>query len=255
MQKALRLHGSGGRTSRCSAGPSTWCSSAAAPTRACPTCRRRRRCCKGRKVAPGVRTLVVPGSQRVKKAGRGRGPGPGLHATPGAEWREAGCSMCIAMNGDQLSPGQYAVSTCNRNFEGRQGAGGPHVPGQPADRGGLGHHRRGHRRPRELVKRLTSHGKDRQPSARKTVAAADRKRRHRSDHPRPLPEGHLEGGHRQAPVRRLALRRRRHPEAGLHPQPARGSRGDGAGGRRQLRLRLARASTPPGRCTTTASGR
>jgi 3-isopropylmalate/(R)-2-methylmalate dehydratase large subunit len=42
----------------------------------------------------------------------------------GAEWREAGCSMCIAMNGDQLSPGQYAVSTSNRNFEGRQGKGG-----------------------------------------------------------------------------------------------------------------------------------
>jgi 3-isopropylmalate/(R)-2-methylmalate dehydratase large subunit len=42
----------------------------------------------------------------------------------GAEWREAGCSMCLAMNGDQLEPGQYAVSTSNRNFEGRQGAGG-----------------------------------------------------------------------------------------------------------------------------------
>ena len=42
----------------------------------------------------------------------------------GAEWRESGCSMCIAMNGDQLSPGQYAVSTSNRNFEGRQGRGG-----------------------------------------------------------------------------------------------------------------------------------
>ncbi len=42
----------------------------------------------------------------------------------GAEWREAGCSMCIAMNGDQLTPGQYAVSTSNRNFEGRQGKGG-----------------------------------------------------------------------------------------------------------------------------------
>jgi 3-isopropylmalate/(R)-2-methylmalate dehydratase large subunit len=51
----------------------------------------------------------------------------GLHEifrAAGAEWREAGCSMCIAMNGDQLSPGQYAVSTSNRNFEGRQGKGG-----------------------------------------------------------------------------------------------------------------------------------
>ena len=78
---------------------------------------------KGRKVAPGVRTLVVPGSQRVKKAAEAEG----LHRVfleAGAEWREAGCSMCIAMNGDQLKPGQYAVSTSNRNFEGRQGAGG-----------------------------------------------------------------------------------------------------------------------------------
>ena len=78
---------------------------------------------KGRKVAPGVRTLVVPGSQRVKKAAEAEGLDR-VFTEAGAEWREAGCSMCIAMNGDQLSPGQYAVSTSNRNFEGRQGAGG-----------------------------------------------------------------------------------------------------------------------------------
>jgi 3-isopropylmalate/(R)-2-methylmalate dehydratase large subunit len=56
-------------------------------------------------------------------AGRGRGL-DAIFTAAGAEWREAGCSMCIAMNGDQLRPGQYAVSTSNRNFEGRQGAGG-----------------------------------------------------------------------------------------------------------------------------------
>jgi 3-isopropylmalate/(R)-2-methylmalate dehydratase large subunit len=78
---------------------------------------------KGRKVAPGVRTMVVPGSQRVKKAAEAEGLDR-VFIEAGAEWREAGCSMCIAMNGDQLSPGQYAVSTSNRNFEGRQGAGG-----------------------------------------------------------------------------------------------------------------------------------
>jgi 3-isopropylmalate/(R)-2-methylmalate dehydratase large subunit len=75
------------------------------------------------KVAPTVRMLVVPGSQQVKKQAEAEG----LHEifkAAGAEWREAGCSMCIAMNGDQLSPGQYAVSTSNRNFEGRQGKGG-----------------------------------------------------------------------------------------------------------------------------------
>jgi 3-isopropylmalate/(R)-2-methylmalate dehydratase large subunit len=78
---------------------------------------------KGRRVKEGVRVLVVPGSQSVKRAAEAEG----LHrifSEAGAEWRESGCSMCIAMNGDQLQPGQYAVSTSNRNFEGRQGPGG-----------------------------------------------------------------------------------------------------------------------------------
>jgi 3-isopropylmalate/(R)-2-methylmalate dehydratase large subunit len=78
---------------------------------------------KGRKVAPGVRVLVVPGSQAIKKAAEAEGLDR-VFREAGADWREAGCSMCIAMNGDQLQPGQYAVSTSNRNFEGRQGAGG-----------------------------------------------------------------------------------------------------------------------------------
>ena len=78
---------------------------------------------KGRKVADGVRVLVVPGSQQIKAAAEAEGLDQ-VFRDAGAEWREAGCSMCIAMNGDQLSPGQYAVSTSNRNFEGRQGAGG-----------------------------------------------------------------------------------------------------------------------------------
>ncbi|HEY5450736.1 MAG TPA: 3-isopropylmalate dehydratase large subunit [Polyangia bacterium] len=78
---------------------------------------------KGRKVAAGVRVLVVPGSQKIKAEAEAEGLDR-VFREAGAEWREAGCSMCIAMNGDQLSPGQYAVSTSNRNFEGRQGAGG-----------------------------------------------------------------------------------------------------------------------------------
>ena len=78
---------------------------------------------EGRKVAPGVRVLVVPGSQDVKRQAEVEGLA-GVFRAAGAEWREAGCSMCIAMNGDQLEPGQYALSTSNRNFEGRQGAGG-----------------------------------------------------------------------------------------------------------------------------------
>jgi 3-isopropylmalate/(R)-2-methylmalate dehydratase large subunit len=76
-----------------------------------------------RRVAPGVRMLVVPGSTAVKRAAEAER----LHEVflrAGAEWRDAGCSMCIAMNGDALQAGQYAVSTSNRNFEGRQGPGG-----------------------------------------------------------------------------------------------------------------------------------
>ncbi len=78
---------------------------------------------KGRKVNPKVRVLVVPGSQEVKRQAIAEGL-PEIFRAAGADWREPGCSMCIAMNGDQLSPGQYSVSTSNRNFEGRQGAGG-----------------------------------------------------------------------------------------------------------------------------------
>ncbi len=78
---------------------------------------------KDRKVADGLRVLVVPGSQEVKKQAEAEGLDR-VFKSAGAEWREAGCSMCIAMNGDQLEPGQYTVSTSNRNFEGRQGKGG-----------------------------------------------------------------------------------------------------------------------------------
>ena len=78
---------------------------------------------RGRHVAEGLRVMVVPGSQQVKAQAEQEGLADVFRAA-GAEWREAGCSMCIAMNGDQLSPGQYAISTSNRNFEGRQGKGG-----------------------------------------------------------------------------------------------------------------------------------
>ena len=78
---------------------------------------------EGRKVAEGVRMMVVPGSQQVKRQAEAEGLDR-IFREAGAEWREAGCSMCIAMNGDELRPGQYAVSTSNRNFEGRQGKGG-----------------------------------------------------------------------------------------------------------------------------------
>jgi 3-isopropylmalate/(R)-2-methylmalate dehydratase large subunit len=77
---------------------------------------------RGRRVARGVRMLVVPGSQAVKREAEADGLDR-VFRDAGAEWRESGCSMCIAMNEDRVAPGQYAVSTSNRNFEGRQGQG------------------------------------------------------------------------------------------------------------------------------------
>ena len=86
---------------------------------------------KGRKVADGVRMLVVPGSQQVKSEAEAKGLDQ-IFIAAGAEWREAGCSMCIAMNGDIVQPGQLSVSTSNRNFEGRQGVGARTVLASPA---------------------------------------------------------------------------------------------------------------------------
>jgi len=77
----------------------------------------------GRQVAPHVRMLVVPGSQAIKRQAEAEGLDR-VFRSAGAEWRESGCSMCLAMNGDELLPGQYGVSTSNRNYEGRQGRGG-----------------------------------------------------------------------------------------------------------------------------------
>ncbi len=78
---------------------------------------------KGRKVASGVQALVVPGSGLVKEAAEAEGLDKIL-TEAGFEWREPGCSMCLAMNADKLTPGQRSASTSNRNFEGRQGPGG-----------------------------------------------------------------------------------------------------------------------------------
>ncbi|MBB3227992.1 3-isopropylmalate/(R)-2-methylmalate dehydratase large subunit [Luteibacter sp. Sphag1AF] len=85
---------------------------------------------RGRRVASGVRMLVVPGSEQVRRDAEREG----LHQVfrdAGAEWREPGCSMCIAMNGDLAQPGQLVVSTSNRNFEGRQGKGARTVLASP----------------------------------------------------------------------------------------------------------------------------
>ena len=85
----------------------------------------------GKKVAPGVRMLIVPGSETVRRQAEKEGLDK-IFKAAGGEWRYAGCSMCLAMNGDQLEPGQYAISTSNRNFEGRQGKGGRTILASPA---------------------------------------------------------------------------------------------------------------------------
>lgn len=78
---------------------------------------------KGRKVAPGVQALVVPGSGPVKAQAEAEGLDK-IFIEAGFEWRLPGCSMCLAMNNDRLNPGERCASTSNRNFEGRQGRGG-----------------------------------------------------------------------------------------------------------------------------------
>lgn len=78
---------------------------------------------KGKHVAPNVRAMVVPGSMRVRRMAEEEGLAD-IFREAGFDWREAGCSMCIAMNGDQLAEGERCASTSNRNFEGRQGRGG-----------------------------------------------------------------------------------------------------------------------------------
>ena len=86
---------------------------------------------RGRKVQPGVRMLVVPGSEAVRRDAEAEGLDR-VFTEAGAEWRIPGCSMCIAMNGDFVAPGQLAVSTSNRNFEGRQGKGARTILASPA---------------------------------------------------------------------------------------------------------------------------
>ena len=83
-----------------------------------------------RRVADNVRMLVVPGSQHIKEEAEAKGL-DSIFRAAGAEWREPGCSMCIAMNGDSVAPGRLAVSTSNRNFEGRQGSGARTVLASP----------------------------------------------------------------------------------------------------------------------------
>ena len=116
----------------------------------------------GRKVADGVRMLVVPGSMRVRFQAEDEGLDK-VFTDAGAEWRSAGCSMCLGMNPDQLAPGERSASTSNRNFEGRQGKGGrthlvsPLVAAATAVRGTLSSPRTELARKRSNMDAFTTH--------------------------------------------------------------------------------------------------
>ena len=120
---ALRYMGLEGRARRCARSPSTRSSSARARTPGSRTCVPRPTSSAAGASATGLRTLVVPGSMRVKAAAEEEGLDR-IFTGAGFEWREAGCSMCLAMNPDKLAAGERCASTSNRNFEGRQGKGG-----------------------------------------------------------------------------------------------------------------------------------
>ena len=159
----------------------------------------------GRKVADGVRMLVVPGSMRVREQAEKEGL-DAIFTAAGAEWRQAGCSMCLGMNPDQLAPGERSASTSNRNFEGRQGKGGrthlvsplvaaatavPATSRSPAD-----------------PARASAKADDGQGSLVSTYrhrgAAAPQQCRHRPDHPGRVPEADHPHRLRGRPVQRLA---------------------------------------------------
>ena len=143
------------RARRSSTSASTRCSSARARTRASRTCAPQRTVVSGKQVADRVHAIVVPGSAQVKRQAEAEG----LHEifmAAGFEWRRAGCSMCLGMNPDVLGPGERCASTSNRNFEGRQGAGGAHTPRQSRDGGRRRRGRALRRREGGLMKELRS---------------------------------------------------------------------------------------------------
>ena len=121
--QCARIHGPDGGEADHRPASSTACSSAPAPTPASKTCGPRPPWCRGYKVAEHVNAMVVPGSGQVKLQAEAEGLDR-VFKEAGFDWREAGCSMCLAMNPDKLAPGERCASTSNRNFEGRQGKGG-----------------------------------------------------------------------------------------------------------------------------------
>ena len=172
---------------------------------------------EGRHVKSGVRTLVVPGSVAVKAQAEAEGLDRVFRAA-GFDWREPGCSMCLAMNPDKLAPGERCASTSNRNFEGRQGKGGrTHLvsPAVAAATAIAGHFAT----PQDLENADGSGQSDH----RSRGSAGALRRRHRSDHPERLAEAGRAHRIRRGPVlgvaRELRLRAQPGPLQGRqHPR-------------------------------------
>ena len=229
---------------------------ARAPTAASRTCGSRPRSSRG------TRSPTTPGcSSCPARCGCGCRPRPRgstrSSSRRAAEWRGAGCSMCLGMNPDQLAPGERSASTSNRNFEGRQGKGGrTHLV--------LRAGRRGHRRrrppgqPRPTWPPPAEPAPDRGPEGsrhdgsvhhahRHRAAVAAQQRRHRPDHPGGLPQARHPHRLRGRSLRRLAQRPR------LRPQPSRVRRGLASSWPARTSAPGRPASTPSGRSWTTAS--
>ena len=170
----------------------------------------------------------------------------------GADWRDAGCSMCIAMNGDQLAGGQYCVSTSNRNFEGRQGKGGGRF--WPARSRRRQPRSRASRRPARIpVEGGTIHAAGQRVS-RESRPAAEQRCRHRPDHSRTLPEDDREAGSGRDLFNdwRYSADGSPNPDFVLNQPRATEAASCWQG---TTLAAEARANTPPGRCSATDSRR
>ena len=219
------LHGPARPARRCARSRSTPSSSGRAPTRGSRTSGPPPPCSRAAHVRPGLRALVVPGSHRVKAQAEAEGLDK-VFVAAGFEWREPGCSMCLAMNPDKLAVGERCASTSNRNFEGRQGRGGrTHLvsPAVAAATAVAGHFAT----PEDLELMEARHRRHRTRRPARPL-----RRRHRPDHP----VGLAEAGRADRLRRRALLGVARRPR--LRAQPTRVRRGHHPRGRAQLRHRL-----------------
>ena len=190
---------------------------------------------RGRKVAAGVRVAGRAGIAAGEARGRGRRSRPASSATPGAEWREPGCSMCIAMNGDRAGARPVCGVDQQPQLRGTSGPGWPHVPREPADR------RRGGGHGRVTDAREYVHDRTRSTGPLPHGGLRRGQRRHRSDHPGPFSRGHRPRGLGRA-LRRLAF-----DAEAPRLDPPQAARAPRCWSRAATSAAAARASTRPGR--------